>query len=78
MDKKIDFSENCEDPECVLCQDDDGDAAFWDEFLHACEESDDHEKLAFTGQIPALNDETGKKSAANIWNLSEDLPVILD
>lgn len=35
-DLELDFEalkESCDDPECVFCQDDDGDAAFWDEFM---------------------------------------------
>lgn len=50
----------CDDPDCVLCQADDADAAFWDEFFARLDsldtaESDDEEVI--TGLLPALEPE---------------------
>jgi hypothetical protein len=59
MSKKY-FADFCDDPYCVFCQDDDADAAFWDEFFYTEEKSDEKESgKKYTVKI--LDEETGEE-----------------
>lgn len=56
----------CDDPHCIYCQKDDGDAAFWDEFMSDPEDSADID-LEYHVQI--VDEDSGKSVDFNGLNL---------
>lgn len=59
--------ETCDDPECVFCQSDDGDAAFWDEFLS--ESEDEVVELSDDYSISLIDELSGEEVVLNNLNL---------
>lgn len=58
--------ETCDDPDCMFCQNDDGDAAFWDEFLS---EEEGTEDLSEDYSISLVDEVSGEEVILNNLNL---------
>lgn len=70
------FTDTCDDPECMFCQDDDGDAAFWDEFFYASEEED--VKNSTEVLLTVLDDDTGELIMVENVDMERTLPIFRD
>lgn len=73
---KIPMNDCCDDPECVFCQDDDGDAAFWDEFYFACEMAEENEPLVGERCVSVIDDDTGEVFELDEVSWDEPLTII--
>ena len=76
MAKKL-MADFCEDPDCVMCQDDDAEAAFWDEFFYA------EEKTAQTREgkrytVKLVDEETGEEQVFEGIKLREQKKARFD
>lgn len=65
------LTENCNDPDCLSCLPDDGDAAFWDEFLS--EPEDEFEQPFY--EVHLIDQESGE--AISFENLNVQSKPIL-
>ena len=57
---KKNMQDLCEDPMCPACLDDDGEAAFWDEFYFR-EEQSELEELGAKYEVKVIDKQTGEE-----------------
>lgn len=57
----------CDDPDCVFCQKDDADAAFWDEFL--CDPEDSLEK-SVEYSLEVVDEDSGEEYSFQGLNIT--------
>ena len=71
------FEEVCDDPDCVLCQDDDADAAFWDEFFATRERGEAGQKGG-SYTITIVDEDTGEEQVYRGISLKEKKTKLID